>query len=186
MLFRSAWDNTALVGEILALRHEKARLLGKQHFADFTTARRMARTGETALKFIEDIGQRIRPKFQAEGVELEQYRAAKVGDKLRSLHPWEFGYFSEKMRRELHGFDDEALRPWFQVDGVIAGMFTLFGGLFGIQVVARDTVFIDQASGAKTLARAADPRVEGAPVNVWHSEVRFYEVREGTRLLGSF
>jgi oligopeptidase A len=183
---KDAWDNTALVGEILALRHEKARLLGKQHFADFTTARRMARTGETALKFIEDIGQRIRPKFQAEGVELEQYRAAKVGDKLRSLHPWEFGYFSEKMRRELHGFDDEALRPWFQVDGVIAGMFTLFGGLFGIQVVARDTVFIDQTSGAKMLARAADPRVEGAPVNVWHPEVRFYEVRDGTRLLGSF
>jgi len=183
---KGTWDNTALVGEILALRHEKARLLGKQHFADFTTARRMARNGETALKFIEDIGRRIRPKFQAEGVELEQYRAAKVGDKLRSLHPWEFGYYSEKMRREQHGFDDEALRPWFPVDGVIAGMFNLFGGLFGIQVVARDTVFVDQVSAEKTLVRAASPRIEGTPVNVWHPQVRFYEVRDDARLLGSF
>ncbi|MFM7742571.1 MAG: M3 family metallopeptidase, partial [Verrucomicrobiota bacterium] len=183
---KDAWDNTALVGEILALRHEKARLLGKRHFADFTTARRMARTGETALKFIEDIGRRIRPKFQAEGVELEQYRAAKAGDAPRPLHPWEFGYWSEKMRREKYDFDDEALRPWFPVDGVIAGMFRLFGGLFGIQVVARDTYHVDQATGAKTVARAAEPRVEGAPVCVWHPEVRFYEVRDGDRLLGSF
>ena len=183
---KDAWDNTALVGEILALRHEKARLLGKKHFADFTTARRMARTGDTALKFIEDIGQRIRPKFQAEGIELEHYRAAKAGDALRSLHPWEFGYWSEKMRREKYDFDDEALRPWFPVDGVIAGMFRLFGGLFGIQVVARDTYHVDQATGAKTVVRAADPRVDGAPICVWHPEVRFYEVRDGDRLLGSF
>jgi oligopeptidase A len=183
---KEAWDNTALVGEILALRHEKARLLGKKHFADFTTARRMARTGDTALKFIEDIGQRIRPKFQAEGVELEQYRAAKAGDAPRSLHPWEFGYWSEKMRREKYDFDDEALRPWFPVDGVIAGMFRLFGGLFGIQVVARDTYHIDQATGVKIVVRAAEPRVEGAPICVWHPEVRFYEVRDGGRLLGSF
>ena len=183
---KDAWDNTALVGEILALRHEKARLLGKKHFADFTTARRMARTGDTALKFIEDIGRRIRPKFQAEGIELEHYRAAKAGDALRSLHPWEFGYWSEKMRREKYDFDDEALRPWFPVDGVIAGMFRLFGGLFGIQVVARDTYHIDQATGAKTVVRAAEPRVDGAPICVWHPEVRFYEVRDGDRLLGSF
>lgn len=184
--FKTPWDNTALVGEILALRHEKARLLGKPHFADFTTARRMAQKGATALKFIEDIGRRIRPKFQAEMLELEQYRSTKVGDTLRPLHPWEFSFFSEQMRRERHGFDDEALRPWFPVDGVIAGMFRLFGGLFGIQVVGRDTVFVNTQTGERTMATAAAPRVEGAPVMVWHPEVRFYEVRDGQRLLGCF
>jgi len=69
---------------------------------------------------------------------------------------------------------------------VIAGMFRLFGGLFGIQVVARDTYHIDQTTGAKTVVRAAEPRVDGAPICVWHPEVRFYEVRDGDRLLGSF
>ena len=183
---KDKWDNTALVGEILALRHEKAQLLGKSHFADFTTARRMARTGANALKFIEDIGQRIRPKFEAEVIELEQYRATKSADAVRPLHPWEFSYFSEKMRRERHGFDDEALRPWFPVDGVIAGMFKLFGGLFGIQVVARDTFTVDPVTGVRSVVTAAAPRVEGAPVEVWHPEVRFYEVRDGARHLGSF
>ena len=113
-------------------------------------------------------------------------QATKAGDALRSLHPWEFGYWSEKMRREKYDFDDEALRPWFPVDGVIAGMFRLFGGLFGIQVVARDTYHVDQITGAKTVVRAAEPRVDGAPICVWHPEVRFYEVRDGDRLLGSF
>lgn len=183
---KDAWDNTALVHEILALRHEKARLLGKSHFADFTTSRRMARTGAEALRFIEDMARRIRPKFQAETAELEQYRAAKAGDAVRPLHPWEFGYYSEKMRRERHGFDDEALRPWFPVDGVIAGMFRLFGDLFGIQVVARDTVHTDPVTGARTVKRAAAPRVDGEPVSVWHPEVSFYEVRDGARHLGSF
>jgi len=169
---KDGWNNTALVGEILALRHEKAALLGKAHFADFTTARRMARTGAQALGFVEDLAARIRPKFQAEVAELEAYRARQVGDAVRALHPWEFGFFAERMRRELHGFDDEALRPWFPVDGVIAGMFRLFGDLFGFQVVGRDALHVDPATGARTVIPAAAPRVDGAPVSVWHPEVR--------------
>ena len=182
---KEQWDNTSLVSVILALRDEKAKLLGKAHFADFTTARRMARDGARALKFIEDMAQRIRPKFIAEVHELEAYRAQQAGDGVRVLHPWEFGFTAEQMRRERHGFDDEALRPWFPVDGVIAGMFKLFGGLFGIQVVGRDTVYVD-ASGQRQVTRAAAPRGEGEPVVVWHPAVRFYEVRDETRHLGSF
>ncbi len=182
---REPWDNTALVSSILALRDEKARLLGKNHFADFTTARRMARRGEKALAFIEDMAKRIRPQFEKEVVELENYRATCAKDSVRILHPWEFGFYAEKMRKERHGFDDEALRPWFPIDGVISGMFSLFGNLFGIQVVARDTVFID-ADGKRTVTRAAEPRVEAEPVMVWHPEVRFYEIRDGSHHLGSF
>ena len=182
---KAPWDNTGLVSVILALRDEKAKLLGKAHFADFTTARRMARDGAQALKFIEDMAQRIRPKFEAEVHALEAYRAQQGGDAVRVLHPWEFGFTAEQMRREQHGFDDEALRPWFPVDGVIAGMFKLFGGLFGIEVVGRDTVYID-AAGQREVTRAAAPRGEGEPVVVWHPAVRFYEVRDGARHLGSF
>ena len=183
---KSPWDNTALVGEILALRHEKARLLGKQHFADFTTARRMAGSGARALAFIEDLGRRVRPRFRQETEELEAFRAARTGETKRHLHPWEFALWSERMRKERHGFDDEALRPWFPVDGVIAGMFRLFGDLFGIQVAGRDTVHVDPVTGQSTVIRAAEPRIEAAPVPVWHPEVRFYEVRDGARHLGSF
>ena len=182
---KGQWNNTTLIAEILELRDEKAKLLGKKHFADFTTARRMARSGANALRFIEDMAKRIRPKFLVEVEELEAYRAKCEKDSVRVLHPWEFGFYSEKMRRQMHGFDDEALRPWFPVDGVIAGMFKLFGNLFGIQVKARDTFTMDEA-GKKVVQRAAEPRVEAAPVSVWHPQVRFYEVYDGARHLGSF
>ena len=183
---KAPWDNTTLVREILTLRQEKAQLLGKKHFADFTTARRMAQTGASALKFIEDLARRIRPKFQQEVTELEAYRAQQAGETARPLHPWEFAFYAEKLRREKHGFDDEALRPWFPVDGVIAGMFQLFGDLFGIKIVSRDVVYIDPATQAKQVFTAAAPRLESAPVEVWHPEVRFYEVYDGARHLGSF
>jgi oligopeptidase A len=65
-------------------------------------------------------------------------------------------------------------------------MFKLFGGLFGIQVVARDIFTVDPVTGVRSVVTAAAPRVEGAPVEVWHPEVRFYEVRDGARHLGSF
>lgn len=184
---KEAWDNTALVREILVLRSEKAALLGKAHFADVTTARRMAGSGENALRFIEDLAGRVRARFKQETSELEQFRARKTADGERALHPWEFAFYAEQLRREQYGFDEEALRPWFPVDGVIAGMFGLFGKLFGIEVFARDTLYIDPDTGIRTEVRAAEPRRDALPpVGVWHPEVRFYEIYDGARHLGSF
>jgi len=181
-----AWDNTALVAEILALRQEKAALLGKATFADLILARRMAGTGAQAMRFTDDLHARVRARFRAESADLEAYRARRQGDAARPLHPWEFGFWAERQRRELHGFDDEALRPWFPVDGVVKGMFALFGGLMGFQVVGRDALYTDPGTGERTVIPAAEPRAAGAPVPVWHPEVRFYELRDGDRHLGSF
>ena len=181
-----AWDNTALVAEILALRQEKAALLGKASFADLVLARRMAGDGARALRFTDDLHLRVRERFSRETAELEAYRARRQGDAVRPLRPWEFGFWAERLRRELHGFDDEALRPWFPVDGVVKGMFSLFGGLMGFSVVGRDALYTDPRTGERTVIPAAEPRAEGAPVPVWHPEVRFYELRDGDRHLGSF
>lgn len=181
-----SWDNTALVREIIQLRHEKAQLLGKASFADLVTTRRMVETGARALSFTDDLHKRVKARFDTESKELEVYRAKKQGDAARALFPWEFAYWSEKMRRELHGFDDESLRPWFPVDGVVKGMFSLFGGIMGFKVVGRDAVYVDSKTGERRIIRAAEPRMEAAPVAVWHPEVRFYEVRDGERHLGSF
>ncbi|MEY5026221.1 MAG: hypothetical protein RLZZ244_1749 [Verrucomicrobiota bacterium] len=183
---RGEWENTGLVWEILSLRQERAKLLGKRDFADLTTARRMAGGGRRALEFVETLAARIRGRFAEETRELEEYRAQRAGDGLRALHPWEFGFYAEKMRLERHGFDEEALRPWFPVNGVVSGMFGLFGKLFGVRVVGRDTVCGEGAE--RVVTRAVAPRGEGEPVSVWHPEVRFYEVYdvEGDRHLGSF
>lgn len=183
---RDPWDNTALVHEVLALRQEKAVLLGRASFPDLTTRRRMAGTGARALGFVEDLHARVRDRFRAESAELQEFRAAREGDAPRPLHPWEFAFWSERLRRARIGFDDEALRPWFPVDGVVGGMFRLFGEVFGFRVLARDACHVDPATGVRSEIPAAGPRAEGPPVSVWHPEVRFYELWEGDRHLGSF
>lgn len=179
-------DNTALVATILALRQEKAQLLGKAHFADWVLSRRMARQGSRALSFVEDLHARVRDRFKAETTELEAYRAAQTGDAVRPLHPWEFTFWAERLRKERCGLDNEALRPWFPVDGVVNGMFQLFGDLMGFKVLGRDTLHIDTSTGVRTVVPASGERAEGAPVSVWHPEVRCYELHDGARHLGTF
>lgn len=158
-------DNTALVWELLALRHEKAALLGKAHFADQVLERRMAKTGATALAFVGDLFARTKPFFDREVVELEAYVAAKTGGAPAPLEPWEFPYWAERQRQEKYDFDDEELRPYFPIDGVIGGMFELVSEVFGLEI------------------REPAERPE-----VWHDTVKFYEIRDRASgaHLGSF
>jgi oligopeptidase A len=170
------FDNTALVWRILELRHEKAEILGHGHFADLTLLRRMAKSGETALKFIESFHTRIHPAFLAEYKQLAQYKAAKTGQPVDLLEPWEVAYWSEKQRQENYDFDEEALRPYFPVDGVMAGMFEIASRLFGISIRELETVFLEPGSAGSQL------------VETWHPEVKFYEIHDSKTAahLGSF
>lgn len=158
-------DNRDLVKRILALRQEKTALLGQAHFADLVLARRMAGSGRRALDFIEDLHRRIRPAFEREGHELEQFKAERTRTAAGRLAPWEVGYWAEKLRRERYDFDEEKLRPYFPVTGVLTGMFEVVRRVFGLLVTER-----------------APGQVEG-----WHPEVRFYEVHDARgQHLGSF
>lgn len=173
------YDNTSLVWKILELRHEKAGILGHPHFADLTLLRRMAGNGESALAFIENLHQRVLPGFQADYRQLGQYKAAKTGAPVGLLEPWEVAYWAERQRKENYDLDDEALRPYFPVDGVMSGMFEIATRVFGIRIRKVDSVYIEP--GATT----ADA---GTAVEVWHPEVSFYEIhdsRSGAHL-GSF
>ena len=174
------FDNTALVWQILSLRHEKAGILGHQHFADLTLIRRMAKDGGTALGFIENLHARIHPSFLAEHKQLAQYKAAKSGQPVGPLEPWEVAYWAEKQRQENYDFDEEALRPYFPVDGVMAGMFEIASRLFGITIRQLKTVFYQSGGGPATLP-------EGV-VEVWHPECAFYEIHDSKTAahLGSF
>jgi oligopeptidase A len=159
------WDNGPLVQKILALRAEKAALLGKSSFADLVLTRRMAKNGESALRFITDFEQRCRAPFARECAELEAFKAEQTGGALGSLKAWELGYWAEKLRQARHAFDEEVLRPFFEVGRVQAGLFDLVGRIFGLRV---EEIAIDEAER-------------------WHADVRFYELRDeaGTHL-GSF
>ncbi len=174
------YDNTELVWKILELRHEKAEILGHDHFADLTLLRRMARSGAGALAFIENLHARIVPAFHADYKQLAQYKAAKSGQPVETLEPWEVAYWAERQRKENYDLDDEALRPYFPVDGVMSGMFEIASRLFGISIQQKETIFIPLHSQPST--------PNSQLIEVWHPEVSFYEIRDSEtgRHLGSF
>ena len=160
-----AHDNTELIRRILALRAEKATLLGRPHFADLVLERRMAKTGANALAFITDLQGRAAAAFARECQELEAYKTRETGSKPAPLAPWEVSRWAEKLRQAQFDFDGEVLRPYFPMDRVIAGLFDLVGRVFGLSVVER-------------------PMGE---VETWHPEVRYYDLFDARRRhLGSF
>jgi oligopeptidase A len=171
------YDNTSLVWRILELRHEKAAILGHEHFADLTLLRRMAKSGAGALAFIQNLHSRILPAFHADFRQLAQYKAAKSGQPVDTLEPWETAYWAERQRKENYDLDDEVLRPYFPVDGVMSGMFEISSRLFGIAIRQKETIFLEPGN--------ENPE---SKIEVWHPEVSFYEIhdsRTGAHL-GSF
>ena len=159
-------DNTELVTRILALRAEKAAVLGQTHFADLVLARRMAKTGARALAFLADFQQRAGLAFARENRELEEFKARQThATSVAPLAPWELAFWSERLRRERYALDEEILRPYFPVERVIAGLFELVQRIFGLSVQER-------AAGV---------------VETWHPEVKFYEMHDRRgRHVGSF
>ena len=159
------YDNSNLVWEILELRQKKAKLLGKKNFADQVLQRRMAKSGATALAFVEDLHQRTKPFFDVETEELEKYKSQVDGGESGAMEPWEIAYWSEKRRKAEYDFDDEELRPYFSMEKVIDGMFSIATKIFGIRI----------------------NQPENQP-EVWHEEVKFYEIydEDSGAHLGSF
>jgi oligopeptidase A len=126
-------DNRPILGRIIELRQEKARLLGFPDFADFVLHDRMAHRGERALKFLEELKMKTEPFFVQENAALEAFAGQK-------LEPWDLAYWAEKQRRALYDFDEEELRPYFPAERVVDGMFAIVERLFGIQVKLREGI----------------------------------------------
>lgn len=161
-------ENGPLIARILELRRKKAGILGFEKFADLTTRRRMLSSGKEALSFVEGLHGRIREAFQKEYRELIGFRASQTGEPERLLEPWEVPYWSEKLRRERYDFDEEELRRYFPIEKVMSGMFTLAEKIFDLDITA--------ISPESTL-----------PPQVWHPDVRFYQVRSKKgKYLGAF
>ena len=171
------FDNSTLVWKIVELRQEKAELLGFTNFADLNLQRSMVGNGGRALGFVEDLHGRIVDAFQNECRQLENYKAQKTGIENTPLEPWEVSYWAEKQRKEQYDFDDEDLRPYFQVDNVMEGLFGLTSRLFGVTITPRQSVFLEPG------ASPSEDKIE-----VWHPEVSFYDLHdsESGELLGSF
>ncbi|MBQ8517710.1 MAG: M3 family metallopeptidase [Akkermansia sp.] len=171
------YDNAELINKILTLRVEKAALLGYERYSDYVTSRRMAGSGITALNFINDLHARVKAAFVEEQEAIRRYAEEQTGASIPVMKPWDISYWSEKRRKALYDFDTEELRPYYSMQGVLDGMFSIYAGLYGIRFVSRTTACVAEG---ETLP-------EGA-VEVWHPEVLFYEVydEESNEHLGSF
>lgn len=177
------YDNTELVWKILQLRHEKAQILGKKDFADLVLQQRMAKNGANALAFIENLHDKIADSFQRETIQLQEYKADAVGQATDLLQPWEVAFWAEKQRKAEFDFNEEELRPFFPLDRVLNGMFELAEKVFDLRITTRETVFVPVGQPSAASVHAT----QDGPVEVWHPEVKFYEVRNEKGVhIGSF
>jgi len=158
-----AFDNRGIIGRILELRREKAKLLGFASFADLVIEDRMAHSGDRAQKFLAELKLKTEARFHQENGELAAYRRELEGAAAPELAPWDIAYYAEKQRLALYDFDEEALRPYFPLERAVEGMFETVRRLYGIRVSER----------------------KGVPV--WDPDVKYYEIRDNDwSLVGAF
>ena len=134
------FDNRPVIAKVLALRREKAQLLGYDNFADLVLEERMAKRGASARDFVRSLTKRTRAAFQKEAHELQDFRRALEGKDAPGLQAWDLGYYAEKLRKTEYEFDEEELRPYFPFESVLEGLFDLAGRLYGITVKQRTGV----------------------------------------------
>ena len=153
------WDNSAIIAETLALRHELAKLLGFNNYAERSLATKMAESPAQVLQFLNELAQKSKPYAERDYAELRAFAAAQG---CVDLQAWDTTYYSEKLRVEKYSVSQEELRPYFPAEKVIAGMFEVVRRLFGIQV--------KQISSFDT----------------YHPDVRFYEIEKNGEKVASF
>lgn len=160
--FGDAFDNQETLKKIVRLRHERARLLGYKTHAHFVLEERMAESPEKVTAFLNRIVEKARPAAQRDLDAVKKLRAELEGSD--EILPWDYSYFSEKLKLKLHDFDEEQLRPYFKLENVVAGVFEHARRLYGL-------VFKE---------------VSGIPT--YHPDVKTYEVvnEDSGRFIGLF
>ena len=148
-----ALDNQANVLEIAKLRHQRANLLGYKTHAHFVLEERMAETPEKVISFLNELLEKAKPAAEREFQQLSDF--AKKLDKIDQLQSWDSSYYSEKLKQELFNLDDEKLKPYFKLENVIDGAFTVANKLFDLRF---EQVF---------------------DIDVYHKDVKTYEVYDG-------
>jgi oligopeptidase A len=155
------WDNTAVMERTLALRHEAARLLGFNNYAEYSIAPKMAESTDQVMSFLTDLAQRSLAMARRELAELREFARAHYG--MAELEAWDVPYYSEKLRRHRYALSKEDLKPYFPEAQAVSGLFQVVRRLYGLDIREREGV------------------------EVWHPSVRYFEIRDaGGALRGGF
>jgi oligopeptidase A len=149
------WDNGPLIGDILALRHESAQLVGFKSFAELSLATKMAESPDQVIAFLRDLARRSKPVAAEELATLATYAGRKV-------EAWDVAYYAERLKQERLKLAEEELRPYFPLPRVLEGLFGLVGKLFDVTIAEASPPSVWHQSVRYYEIRAADGRVIGS------------------------
>ncbi|MFD2726761.1 M3 family metallopeptidase [Hyunsoonleella rubra] len=156
-------DNQKNVLEIAKLRHQRAKLLGYKTHAHFVLEERMAETPQNVQKFLNELLEKAKPAAEREFKKLQEF--AKELDGIEQLQKWDGSYYSEKLKQKLFSLDDELLKPYFKLENVIDGAFTVANKLFDLQ--------FEEISDKNSIDY----------IDKYHEDVKVYKVKDDGGLL---
>jgi oligopeptidase A len=143
------FDNSGLIGEILALRQEEARLLGYQSFGEVSLVPKMASSPHQVIDFLRDLARRARPYAEKDVADMRAFAAGKLG--IADPQAWDWSFISEKLKEERYAFSEQEVKEYFTAPKVLAGLFKIVETLFEVSI-----------------------RRDVAPV--WNPQVAFYRI----------
>ncbi len=131
-----SFDNAKIMQEIMRLRAQEARLLGFKNYAEVSLATKMATSVDEVMHFMHDLLQKAKPHAQKELQELIAFaKASGLDDEFK---PWDSVYYSDKMKKARYDFTSEELRPYFPLNHVMKGLFSVLSSLYGVTAKKRD------------------------------------------------
>ncbi len=155
------WDNAEVIEKIVELRMEKARLLGFDNYAQYSVASKMVESPEQVIGFIDELADKASPQAQKDFAQLTEY--AKTHHNIDPVQPWDTGYLSNKLKKQLFDFSEEDLKPYFPASVAVPGLFAVTGRLFNIEIT------------------------EVPDADVWHEDVKLYQINDQQgRVRGAF
>jgi oligopeptidase A len=127
-----AYDNTALIHEILALRQEEARLLGFANYGALSLKSKMASSPQAVIDFLRDLAHRAKPFAQQDLADLRSFAASELG--LRDPQPWDWAYIGEKLKQARYAFSEQEVKQYFTLPKVLEGLFKIVETLFDVAI----------------------------------------------------
>ena len=154
------FDNVQVLKDIANIRLEIAKLMGKKNFAEYSLQTTMAKTPEAVMDFLENLRINYTEPMKKELKEIEDYARKSEGDDFK-LEAWDYSYWSDKLKSDRYAFNDEDMKPYFELENTIKGVFGLATKLYGYKFK------------------------ENKNIDVYHPDVKAYEVYESDgKLLG--
>ena len=150
---RGGKENVTLLEDTLELRRRQAALLGYKQYPDYVLPVRMAKNYKTLEKFLKGLQKEVTPLAQKEMKEYLKFKEETTGQKAGEMPAWELPYWENEYKKKYYQVDNDKIKEYFQADRVIAGMFDIFGNLFGVTF-------------------------EKADLPTWHPDVLVYQIKD--------